>query len=444
MMTELAGWGGYPRTTSHLVSPEQLDRGLLNDSSALIVRGQGRSYGDAAQLSSGRVVLSERADQIISFDEKTGLLEVEAGTTLAEILQSFAPRGWFPAVVPGTKFVSVGGCVAADIHGKNHHRDGAFATAVEEIELIQANGEASMCSPVLDPDLFWATVGGMGLTGIIKHVRMKLVRIPSIWIRAQNHQAKDLDSSLELLELPEFDDQYTVVWLDCLSTGRSFGRGVLFRGHHCAVDELPPGLGEPTTGQSFNLTFDFPAWLLNRFTVSAFNEAYYRSQGRQKRPFVTPYDDFLFPLDRIGNWNRLYGRRGFVQYQCLFPLETSRAGVRDVLEESRRSRRTSFLGVLKRFGSQGQGMLSFPKPGYTLTLDFPVTDPRLFDFLDRLDEIVLRHGGRIYLAKDARMKKEIFAQMYPRLSEWTAVKQRIDAENRFESDLSRRLQLRSN
>jgi FAD/FMN-containing dehydrogenase len=411
----------------------------------MILRGQGRSYGDAAILTDGLVALSEKANRVISFDEEKGLLEVEAGRTLAQIMSAVVPLGWFPAVAPGTKFVSVGGCVAADIHGKNHHRDGAFGRTVQQLRLVLANGDEKLCSSTLNRELFQATLGGMGLTAIIAAASLQLLRIDNPYIVAQQHRARDLDELLTLLQAPEFDDHYTVAWLDCLARGASLGRGILMRGHHARNEELPRSLNREkmTPAGQFNLNRDLPSWFLNRLTLRAFNELYYRWQGRAQRRFVCHYESFLFPLDRIGDWNRLYGRRGFVQYQCVFPLSQSRAGVQAVLEESTRSRRASFLGVLKRFGAEGEGFLSFPRPGYTLTLDFPINDPQLFAFLDRLDEVVLQHEGRVYLAKDARLGAAGFRRMYPRLDEWLRIKTQVDPENRFDSDLARRLELRS-
>jgi decaprenylphospho-beta-D-ribofuranose 2-oxidase len=440
---ELSGWGRYPRAQSSVQIPETVSEIDVRLSSKLIARGMGRSYGNAAMLDRGVVVLTERLNRSISFCESTGLLTAEAGLTLAEVISFCVPKGWFPTVVPGTRWVSLGGCVAADIHGKNHHRVGAFGNHVKGLELLVADGSKVRCSPSHNSDLFWATVGGMGLTGIITEVVIQLLPIESPWIIAQHRQAKDLDRSLEMLDSPLWDDAYTVAWFDCLARGKSLGRSILISGHHASIEELPPELspGESRSSPALSVKFDFPARLLNPLAVAAFNSAFYRWQGRRTEPFLVHPDRFFFPLDRIEDWNRLYGKRGFVQYQCVLPLISARESLQKLLHETQHSRRASFLAVLKRFGPQGQGLLSFPLEGYTLTMDFPVKDSALFSFLDRLDEIVVKHGGRVYLAKDARMRAEVFREMYPRFGEWSQAKRNIDPQNLFDSDLARRLEM---
>ncbi|MEA2173876.1 MAG: decaprenylphospho-beta-D-ribofuranose 2-oxidase [Blastocatellia bacterium] len=440
----LSGWGRYPRALSSVVCPSSLTEVAPPAQGQMIAHGQGRSYGDAALVHDGLVMLTERLDRVIAFDEATGILKAEAGMTLERVLTDFVSKGWFPPVTPGTKFVSLGGCVAADVHGKNHHRDGTFGSYVRELEMAMADGSRRVCSPLEDAELFWSTIGGMGLTGIITRVSLQLIQVESAYVKVQHHRATDLDCSLSLLEDSRTDDRYTVAWIDCLAGGRELGRSVLMRGHHATRAELPAYVKEPlrlkTTGQR-NLPFDFPNWVLNSFAMTAFNKLYYWRQGARKVPFVTSCESFFYPLDMIGNWNRMYGKRGFVQYQCVFPTRTARRGLRILLEKLAASRRASFLAVLKRFGPEGPGLLSFPMEGYTLSLDLPVSDPALFPFLDQLDETVLREGGRVYLAKDARMKAETFAAMYPRLPAWKRVKASVDPLNRFTSDLARRLGL---
>jgi FAD/FMN-containing dehydrogenase len=438
---ELAGWGRYPRAESMVQIPETISEIDLHGQEQLIARGMGRSYGNAAMLDHGVVVLTEHLKHAVSLDESTGLLTAEAGLSLADLLSVCVPKGWFPPVVPGTKWVTLGGCVAADIHGKNHHRDGTFGAHVHQLELLVADGSSVQCSPAKDQELFWATVGGMGLTGIITKVTIQLKRIENSWIMAQQQEAKDLDAALKILE-SEWDDAYSVAWLDCFASGTNLGRSILIKGHHALSEELPLKFRSKTARSSrtaLGIGFDFPSWILNSMTLKTFNEAYYRRQRLRTAPFVCNPDRFFFPLDRIANWNRMYGKRGFVQYQCVLPPSTSREGLQSLLEEAHRSKRPSFLAVLKRFGPEGQGLLSFPIEGYTLTMDFPVSDPGLFPFLDRLDEIVVKHAGRVYLAKDARMKPEPFRAMYSRFEDWSRIKARVDPLNRFDSDLARRL-----
>lgn len=440
---ELSGWGRYPRRLSTVIIPDDISEATPPADGSVIARGQGRSYGDAAMSTQGLVMLSEKLNRTISFDEKSGLLKAEAGTTLAEIIETFVPRGWFPSVVPGTKFVSLGGCVAADIHGKNHHHAGTFGQHVTELAMVSADATRTVCSPEENPELFRATVGGMGLTGIITEVTLRLLPVESPYMIVQQTRAKDLEATLTMLEEENLDDDYTVAWIDCVAGGK-LGRSVLIRGHHATQSELPDRLkgnnANPRSRQ-FKLRFGFPATALNRFTMAAFNETFYAWQGRRKEAFIDTFERFFFPLDRIAHWNRMYGRQGFVQYQCVLPLAESERGLQTLMAELARSKRSSFLSVLKRFGPEGPGLLSFPFEGHTLTLDFPVRDQGLFPFLDRLDDIVLQHGGRVYLAKDARMRAETFHAMYPRCAAWRTIKSQIDPENRFDSDLARRLRI---
>ena len=440
---ELSGWGRYPRAMSLVQMPESASDIDLRANEQLIARGMGRSYGNAAMLENGVVVLTERLKHSVLLDESTGVLTAEAGLTVADLLSHCLPKGWFPPVVPGTKWVTLGGCAAADIHGKNHHRDGPFGSHVIELELLLADGTFVNCSPSMNAELFWATVGGMGLTGIITKIKIQLTRVESSWLIAQQREAKDLDAALEMFD-GAWDDAYTVAWLDCISGGRNLGRSILIKGHHAPTDQLPVkfrGKTPDTSGTRLNIGFDFPSWILNSVTLATFNEAYYRRQRTRSAPYICNVDKFFFPLDRIANWNRIYGKRGFVQYQCVLPPQTAREGLHLLLRESQRSKRPSFLAVLKRFGPEGKGLLSFPVDGYTLTMDFPVKDAGLFPFLDRLDEIVVKHGGRVYLAKDARMKAEVFRAMYPRFDEWLSVKTRFDPDDHFDSDLARRLEI---
>ena len=441
--TKISGWGNFPSSTAYLSRPERYQQLKFEEGRKTIARGLGRSYGDAALNSEQDVILMERLNRFLAFDEEKGLLRAEAGTALEEILDIFVPRGWFLPVTPGTKFVTLGGCFAADIHGKNHHVDGSFCEHVQEIELIMANGARRRCSPERDPELFWATAGGMGLTGIITEVTLRLVPVKSAYVFVAHHSAADLDHIFDLLNDPKLDDRYSVAWIDCVSTGKNFGRSVLMAGHHAAPDEIPkvknPLKFRPAAKRS--IPFDFPSFALNSWSVKAFNEMYYRLQSSKSAPFITDYDHYFYPLDAINGWNRLYGKKGFLQYQFVLPTKTARQGMRELLGQLTKSQRASFLAVLKRFRKENAGMLSFPREGYTLALDIPISDVGLFSFLDELDEVVLKYGGRIYLAKDARMKPNTFHAMYPRLEEWKRVKSQCDPNWLFSSDLSRRLQM---
>lgn len=443
LVTAISGWGRYPVQTCELERPERY-ADLHSEAASVIARGQGRSYGDAALNENRRVLLTERVNRLLEFDTGKGILHAEAGATLAEILEVIVPKGWFLPVTPGTKFVSLGGCVAADVHGKNHHHEGSFGDHVIAIELIMADGSHVKCSAVEKPELFWATVGGMGLTGIIGEVTLKLSPITTAQMFVRHHATGNLEQLFQLLQDPALDDRYTVAWIDSLAGGENLGRGIAMCGHHATVEELPPGFGSAlATRKERNraMPFDLPGWALNPQSIGAFNALYYRREAKKQRPFLTGYDQYFYPLDAIGDWNRLYGKRGFVQYQCVIPDTTAFDGIKALLQELSGSRRPSFLAVLKRLGAQGRGLLSFPLAGYTLALDLPIRDDGLFVLLNKLDEIVLRHGGRVYLAKDARLSAESFRAMYPRYEEWLRIRNAADPQNRFSSSLARRLQI---
>ncbi len=438
---DLSGWGRHPVQTCELFRPERYgDLHPYGDS--CIARGQGRSYGDAALNASGAVVLTERLDRLLELDPARGVLRAEAGATLDEILQAVVPHGWFPPVVPGTRFVSLGGCVAADVHGKNQHRAGSFGHHVLSLELILADGSRLRCSRDDNPEVFFATIGGMGLTGIIGEVVLQLIAVETAQLIVEYRRTTDLGHTFEVFEDPDWDDDYTVAWIDCLAGGAS-GRGVISRAHHAKALELAPA-DTPLqweTSAPRDVPCDMPGWLLNRHSMGFYNNRYYRRHARLERVHEEHCRDHFFPLDGIGHWNRLYGRRGFIQYQCLLPPDSAREGLASLLAQLRHDGIPVFLAVLKRFAGEGAGLLSFPSPGYTLALDLPADARGLFDALDRLDQNVTQQGGRVYLAKDARLGPETFRAMYPRYGEWLQVKREVDPNNRIQSSLSRRLRI---
>ena len=437
----LSGWGRYPVQICELERPERY-ADLRPTTDTLIARGQGRSYGDASLNENGRVMLTERIDRMLELDVKQGILKAEAGVTLADILPVIVKQGWFLPVTPGTKSVSLGGCVASDVHGKNHHHDGGFSEHVLSIVLILADGSYKSCSATENSELFWATVGGMGLTGIISEVTLKLMPIQTAKIMVTNHAASNLKHLFQLLQNPTLDDSYSVAWIDCLAKGEQLGRGIAMFGHHASTTECTDVQRLQSKAKSSRtLPFDFPSWVLNPLSISLFNKLYYFKESRKKLPFLNDYDSYFYPLDGIKQWNRMYGKRGFLQYQCVIPEATALSGMTALLQELSASSRSSFLAVLKRFGTEGKGLLSFPMPGFTLALDLPIRDKGLFSLLDKLDRIVLEHGGRVYLAKDARLSAESFKAMYPRHEEFLKLKQSIDPAHRFSSSLSRRLSL---
>ncbi len=445
---EIGGWGRYPVRSCLLSRPEQVGQAarLINETSSpsYLGRGLGRAYGDAALNSRGTVVLSERLDRFLDFDSRTGLLRCEAGVSLSEILHVVLPRGWFLPVTPGTRFATIGGCVACDVHGKNHHLEGSLSDHVRSIVLLGADGRATSCSRETLSELFRATVGGMGLTGFILECEIQLKPVKTAYIDVEYHRTQDLDETMELIDQEDQRFVYSVAWMDCLAAGKSLGRSVLMRGNHCHLDQLEGSHREAPLRVSdrtlAGIPFDFPAFLLNRGTIGAMNSVYYRmfSPGRSRK--IVHYGPYFYPLDTIPNWNRAYGKRGFVQYQCAFPLDKSASGVEQLLGSLKASRMGSFLVVLKRFGRQGPGLLSFPFEGYTISLDFPVSN-RLEGFLEQLDSIVLAHQGRVYLAKDARLSPATFRAMYPGWQEWLQIKREVDPHDRFDSDLARRIGL---
>ena len=442
---KLSGWGRYPALdceVSHLRGPDGLEA-LFARGGSWIARGAGRAYGDAA-LNPDLTVSMLDMNRLRAFDPRTGVLECEAGVLLADILEIFVPRGWFPPVVPGTKFVTVGGMIAADVHGKNHHREGSFGAHVDSLTLAAGDGEVRECSRAQNAALFRATLGGMGLTGAILSARFRMKPIDSAWIAAETLPSRDLDETMASFEASA-GFPYSVAWIDCLARGRKLGRALVTRGAFMARGELPPGLVStplraPSARGAPAVPFDAPAWALNRFSVAAFNELYYRRGARARPARAVRFDRFFFPLDGIGAWNRLYGRRGFVQYQCVFPRAESAAGLAALLERVAASRRGAFLAVLKLFGAAGEGPMSFPMEGYTLALDFPMRGGTLA-LLDELDGIVHERGGRLYLAKDARCSAGRARQGYPHLEAFRAVREETSARTRFASALSRRLAL---
>lgn len=440
----LTGWG---RTAPSAAEVRHLsDPGLVEEQlraavgRGMIARGLGRSYGDAAQRAGGIVLDVLGLDQIGTADLSSGEVNVGGGVSLGTLMATFVPLGWFLPVTPGTRFVTVGGAIAADVHGKNHHRDGGFASHVRDLRLATPSGTFDL-SP--GDDLFWATGGGMGLTGVIVSARVRLTRVETSRMRVDTERARDLDHLLALMEEGDQRYRYSVAWIDCLAEGRRLGRAVLSRADHASLDDLkgsdrrdPLAIELPTP---FDVPFTAPNGLLNRLSIKAFNEAYYRKAPAREVGRIEPIRRFFHPLDRLGGWNRLYGPRGFVQYQLVVPFGAEE-DLRRILERLSGAGCASFLAVLKRFGPANPGPLSFPMAGLTLALDLPAA-PGLAALLDGVDEIVASAEGRVYLAKDSRLRPDLLEAMYPRLGEWREQKRRVDPEGVLRSDLSERLRL---
>jgi decaprenylphospho-beta-D-ribofuranose 2-oxidase len=440
----LSGWGRYPVETCNLYRPEKrrsLAEILASDREPTwIARGLGRSYGDAALNAGAGVISFERLNRFIGFDPDSGVLECEGGTSLEEILRHFLPRGYFPPVTPGTKFVTIGGAIAHDVHGKNHHRAGTISAFVLDFRLLTPRGETLTCSREENPDVFWATVGGTGLTGLIVSARLRLAPVETAYLRVDYQRAGNVEEAAASLTESDHLYEHSVAWIDCLARGRALGRSVLMRANHAKKEEVPAHLGDPLSPRRAarrSIPFDFPSVVLSPLAIRAFNALFYEAH-RTVAGKIVDYDRFFYPLDSIHHWNRMYGKRGFTQYQVVFPAESGLTGLVELLRRLSASGRGSFLGVLKRFGDANSGLLSFPRSGYTLALDLPMQEG-LPSFLRELDRLLLDHGGRVYLAKDAVTTAESFAAMYPGLSAFRRIKERLDPDLRLSSSLARRV-----
>jgi len=440
---KLSGWGRFPLYECRVCRPEKR-RALASifrarQEACYLARGLGRSYGDAGVNDGGGVIDCSRLNRMLSFDEQTGVLECEAGLSLAEILEAFVPRGFFLSVLPGTKFVTIGGAIANDVHGKNHHRDGTFGQFVESFELLTAQGDILKCSRETNRDVFWATLGGIGLTGVILTARIKLQPVESAYVLVDYLRTRNIDDTLAALGESDAQYKYSVAWVDCLARGNSLGRSVLMRSNHATKNDLPTSCADPFRVKpkgSKAIPFNFPEFALNALTVRAFNTLYYAVHPNASG-CVVGYDSYFCPLDSIRNWNRMYGKRGFAQYQATFPRK-SRAGLVELLERVSTSSCASFLAVLKRLGPANPGLLSYPFEGYTIAFDIPMRED-LIPFLRSMDKILLDHGGRLYCAKDVAAQPETFAAMYPELDAFRAIKHRLDPVNLFTSTMARRL-----
>jgi FAD/FMN-containing dehydrogenase len=435
----ITNWNNYPRAKSKVASPvfaHDFDS-ILEDKSPFIVRGNGRCYGDASLGAS--VVSSLKFNRILNFDEVHGIITCQSGLMLSDILDLTMPKGWFLPVTPGTRFITVGGAVASDVHGKNHHKDGSFSQHVIALKILTPTGSVISCSANENSEYFWFTCGGMGLTGIILEVTFRLKKIETGFIKQVQIKASGLDEVLDLFEQYSHYT-YSVAWIDCLKTGTHFGRSILMVGEHATVPELNGAQIHPKKSITLSVPFNFPSFVLNGLSVKAFNSVYYSKNYKREMHSVISYEKFFYPLDAILHWNRIYGSRGFVQYQFVIPKQVGKAGIRDILERISAKGWGSFLAVLKLFGTQ-QGPMSFNMEGYTLALDIPI-NAKLFSFLDELDLMVKDYGGRIYLTKDARMKAEIFHSTYPNASTFTSFLKKIDPEKKIVSSLSRRLEIK--
>jgi len=439
----LSGFGRYPILNARTYRPRSIDalRDLVLSEQHLIARGNGRAYGDSA-INSSATIETCYLNRMIAFDFASGQLVAEAGVLLGDIITAFLPHGWFPMVTPGTKFITLGGAIAADIHGKNHHKDGSFRSCVDWIDVMGPGGEVHRCSLKDDPVLFDYTLGGMGLTGVILRAAIRLQTIETAWILQKTIAAPDLKAAMAAFETAQ-DATYSVAWIDCLGTRANLGRSLVMLGEHAIRTDLSPQQSQKPfwikPKRKFSIPIDFPAFALNSFTVRSFNALYYWAGARKADTQLVDWDSYFYPLDAILGWNRIYGRKGFAQFQCALPLDRSESGLTALLAEIAKDGSGSFLAVLKRFGKQVSAF-SFPMEGYTLALDFPVT-PKTLALFERLDQIAIAYGGRFYLAKDSRMSAATLNASDLRAADFHAHRNSNGYTSRFRSAQSERLAL---
>ena len=405
-------WGRYPKYPAdlrHLHWQGDFPRALDGAHNGALPVGMGRSYGDVCLLKDGMLLETSGMNRLLSFDPESGLLTAEAGITLAQILDFAVPRGFFLPVTPGTKYVTLGGAIANDIHGKNHHIAGTFGSHITQFELVRSDGTKLHCTPLENPDFFSATIGGMGLTGVITWAQLRMKPIVSRMVDYQGIQFHGIDEFLELTEKSQHIE-YTVSWVDVTSTGKNFCRGIFMQGDHSVV----PAPLKPSTSPKLVFPMELPGWALNSTTVGLFNTLFFNKQIKSRVTALQDYEPFFYPLDAVLKWNKMYGKRGLLQFQYAIPWENARQGTVAILREVAKSGLASFLAVLKAFGDvPSPGMMSFPKPGITLALDFPIKPDVSFALFDRLAEMTYEFGGRLYPAKDARMTAQQYQAFYP-------------------------------
>ena len=433
MSANPTSWGLLPPASHTTVPLRNRDADLPSSDTSMLPYGLGRSYGDSCLNDQGALLMTRGLDRWISFDDQTGLIECEAGVSLLEILQLAVPRGWFLPVTPGTRHVTVGGAIANDVHGKNHHRAGTFGAHVKSFELIRSDGTRRICSRTENATWFRATIGGLGLTGLITRATVQLRPIVSRKIEVEEIRMRNLKDFFQLADESDADHEYTVSWVDCLATGAETGRGIFMRGNHSQT----PGELFPDSSGAVSVPIHAPGWLLNKGSITAFNTVYRNKFQGDRHTKAEDYKPFFYPLDKLDEWNRLYGKRGFYQHQCVVPRDGDGGAIHEILDRIGKSGQASFLAVLKVFGDlPAEGLLSFPRPGVTLALDFPNRGDSTLQLMKDLDEVVMQAGGALYPAKDARMKGEDYQTFTPALDVFLPF---IDPQ--FSSSFARRVGL---
>lgn len=428
-MKKSFSWGNYPKVESNFNDFEPCKKSSLFKQNT-IPFGNGRSYGDSCI--SENIIRFKNYNHFISFDKQNGLLTLQSGVLLSEIIEVIVPNGWFLKVNPGTKLITVGGAIASDIHGKNHHVEGCFSECVNWFSLLLPSGKTLKCSREENQEMFYSACGGMGLTGYIIDVEIQLKPINSIYIKQKVTKTKNLKETFEVFETIK-NEPYSVAWIDCLSKGDKIGRSLIMSGDFDDDGDL-----NYSPKKRFNVPFNFPSFSLNTLTVKIFNFLYYNKVFKKVSFQKVHFDSFFFPLDSIRNWNRIYGKKGFTQYQFILPKQESFEGLKSILNEISNSGKGSFLAVLKLYGKENRNYLSFPLEGYSLALDFKI-EKGLFELLNKLDEIVLKHKGRIYLSKDVRVSKEVFEKGYPQINNFREIRKKYKLNEVFNSLQSKRV-----
>lgn len=437
---KLSGWAKHPIVNTQLHKPKGIAEILkLIKFKGVIARGNGRSYGDSA-IGSYHTIEMSSFNKIISFNEDSGQIIVESGTLLSDIIETFLPKGWFPCVTPGSKFVTVGGMIASDVHGKNHHKVGSFGKFVDWIDIINANGEIVRCSQKENSELFNFTIGGMGLTGIIIKAAIRLKKIKTSWIKQKIIAAENIDKVIEIFESTS-NVEYSVAWIDCLQKEKNIGRSLIMLGEHADINDLPIKFQKKPFDYpkkyKIKIPFSFPNWFLNHQAVSLFNKFYFFRNKNKTNEQLVDFDSYFYPLDKIIGWNKIYGKKGFAQFQCVIPISNSKIALNELLLTISKSNCSSFLSVLKKFGTQNS-FFSFPFEGYTLALDFPISKKTL-NLMTQLDEITLKYKGRFYLTKDSRMSKENFLKSDIRTDDFIKYRKLTGSFDIFNSSQSNRL-----
>jgi FAD/FMN-containing dehydrogenase len=427
---KLNSWGNYPKIESTVKNLDKYINNFIDTIDKFIPYGNGRSYGDSAL--STNILNCKTHNCFLDFDEKNGILHLQSGVLLSEIIETFLEKGWFLKITPGTKLITIGGAIASDVHGKNHHSEGCFSTCVLEFNLLLPNKKIIKVTP--SDELFKATCGGMGLTGIILDAKIQLKKVNSKFINQTTIKTKNLRDTFSAFEKYK-DVPYSVAWIDCLASDNNIGKCLLMVGDFANDSNL-----KYEKKDRLNIPFNFPSFTLNKFTVKAFNYLYYNKSKDGESKQKVDIDTFFYPLDNIKNWNRIYGKNGFTQYQFIIPLENSYEGLYEILDTISKSGKGSFLAVLKLYGKENENYLSFPIEGYSLALDFKIEDG-LFELLDILDEIVVKYQGRIYLTKDTRVSKNVFEQGYKNIDKFREIREKYKFKDKLESLQSKRVDI---